>query len=51
MEKIQTRLNESEKNIELMAITLQILIKDTPNENGDKPHNEGWEDDKKEEGR
>jgi len=32
-----------------MATTLQTLIKETPNENGEKPHKGGGEDDKKKE--
>lgn len=33
--------------MKLMATTLQALIKDTPKENGEKPHNKQWEDDGK----
>jgi len=49
MEKMQARLDESEKKIELMAITLQTFIKDIPNDVGQKPYNGEKEDDKKEE--
>ena len=51
LEKMQTRMDESEKKIELMAITLQTLIKSVPKEKGEKSHNEGREDVKKKEGK
>jgi len=46
MEKIQIALDQSEKKMELMVTTPQTLMKDTPNENGEKPCNRGREDDK-----
>jgi len=47
MEKIQTKLDKSEKKIGLVATTLQIHIKGTLTENGDKPHNGGGDNDEK----
>ena len=40
-------MDESDKKIELMVTTLQILIKRAPQEKGKKPCNKGGEDDKK----
>ena len=37
---MQARMDKSEKNMELMACTLYILVKDIPKKDGDKPHNE-----------
>jgi len=39
--KKQTRLDKNKKKIELMATTLEALIKDTLNENGENPRNGG----------
>jgi len=47
MKKMQTRLDVSEKKIELMATTLQTLSKNTPTEKGEKPQDGRREDDKK----
>jgi len=47
MKKTQIRLDKSENKLELMATTLQTLIKNTSNEDGEKPSNRGGEDDKK----
>ena len=49
VEQMQTRLNESGKKIELITATLQSLIRNTPNEKGEKPCNRWEEDDKKKE--
>ena len=49
VENIQTRLDESDKKIELMATALQTLIKKAPTELGEKPHNGGGKDDKRKE--
>ena len=47
--KMQTRLDESEKKIELIAATLQTFIKNALKEKGEKPCNGGGEDDKEKE--
>jgi len=52
LERTQARMEKSEKKMELMAATLQTLIKDTWKKDGEKPHNEEGEektDDKKRE--
>jgi len=49
VEKMQTRPDKSRKEIELMANTLQTLIKNTPNEKGDKRRSGGGENDKNKE--
>ena len=51
LETMQTRMNESDKKIELTATTLQMLIKSTPKEKGDKPYNWGGEYHKKKKGK
>ena len=48
-EKMQTRLDESEKKIELIPTTLQTLIKNAPKGKGEKPCNGEREYDKKKE--
>jgi len=43
---MQTRLHESEKKTELMAMTLRTLIKNTAKEKGEEPHDGEGEDSK-----
>ncbi|KAJ8435405.1 hypothetical protein Cgig2_009656 [Carnegiea gigantea] len=62
LERMQARMDEREKKMELIVATLQALTKGPPKEDGDKSHNkeilsirgEDWgkgeEDDKKKEG-
>ena len=47
LEMLQTRMDENEKKMELMVITLQTNVTVTPKEDAEKPHNEGGEDDRK----
>ena len=49
LEKMYTRMDESDKKIERIPTKLQTLIKSAPKEKGDKLHNRGGEDDKKKE--
>ena len=46
---MQTKLDESEKKIELMVTVVQTLIKKAPKEKGEEPHSEAKDDNKKEE--
>ena len=49
LERMQARVDESKRKMELVALTLQALIKDTTQKDAEKPHNEEGEDDVKEE--
>ena len=49
VEKIQTRIDMSEKKMKLIATMLQTFAKNSSKEKGEKPRNEGGEDDKKKE--
>jgi len=46
-ERMQARMDKSEKKMELMATFLQNFMKKTPKEDSEKPHNEKGKGDRK----